>query len=79
MVFDILKLHLKEEKNAHRERRKLQSLLRFYCKEIDGHLWAYSNRFSPCFNENNTGDKNAIFLLLYSARCMNLSRFSVSS
>lgn len=49
----------------------MQGLTGFYYKEIDGHLWAYVNRFSQCFSENNIGDKkNAIFLLLYSARHM---------
>lgn len=39
--------------------------------EIDGHLWAYANRFSQLFTENNIGDKdkkNGISLLLNSAR-----------
>ena len=40
----------------------MQGLTGFYCKEIDGHLWAYVNWFSQCFSENNIGDKQKCHL-----------------
>lgn len=47
----------------------MRGLAGFYCNEIDGHLWAYINRFSQCFTENNIGDeKNGIFLLMCKTR-----------